>query len=118
MEWNPDYDYRVNGTWVAKGNDCIMIFNLTNALPLAMMENDRAKRKRTAVCPEEWGDSFGEEFYDFTLDNDIYYSRSKSLGSGEKCRVADAQSVIDIWSQEQIMENMERIKGMVTANDE
>ena len=83
-----------------------------------MMEDDMAKRKRTAVCQEEWGDSFGKEFYDFSLDNDIYYSRSKQLGSREKCRVVDAQNIVDIWSQEQLMEGVEKIKGMVTTDYE
>lgn len=119
MEWNPDYDYRCIGTWVAKGNDCIMIFNLTNALPLAIVEDDRLRKKRTAVCPEEWGDSFGDEFYDFTLDNDIYYLRgNKPLGAGEKCTVVVGQQVVDIWSPEQLMEGVEKIKGMVMRDDE
>ena len=118
MEWNPDYDYRCTGTWVAKGNDCIMIFNLSNALPLAMMDDDKARRKRTAVCPEEWGDSFGDEFYDFTLDNDIYYSKGRtSLGSGEKCRVVDGQNIVEVWSQEELMEGVKKIKGMVATDE-
>ena len=117
MEWNPEYDYRAIGTWIAKGNDCIIIFNLTNALPLAQMEADKARRKRTAVCPEEWGDSFGDEFYDFTLDNDIYYLSPKDLGAGEKCRIADGQTQIDMWSAQELKEGVEKIKGMVVTDE-
>lgn len=82
MEWNPDFNYRVLGTWIEKGDDKIMIFNLSNAMPLVLFDTGESgkRKRRTAVCPEEWEDSFGDEFYNFSLDNDLYYIHSLTEG--------------------------------------
>ena len=76
MEWNPDYMYRIRGTWAKRGTDEIIIFNLSNATPAMLVpaENaDRPKRRRVAMCPDEWADDFGEEFYEHILDNGFCY---------------------------------------------
>lgn len=76
MEWNPEYLYRVRGVWAARGSEQIIIFNLSNAMPAILIaqdeENDAAKR-RVDMCPEEWNDDFGEEFYEHILENGFYY---------------------------------------------
>jgi len=78
MEWNPDYLYRIRGTWVARGSDQIIVFNLSNAVPAAFLEaeaddSDAAKKRRVDLCPEEWNDTFGEEFYEYSLQNSFYF---------------------------------------------
>ena len=36
-------------------------------------ESADVKRRRTEMCPEEWNESFGEEFYDHALENSFYF---------------------------------------------
>ena len=84
MEWNPDYLYRIRGTWVARGSDQIIVFNLTNAVPAAFLEcepedsQEATKRRRVDLCPEEWTDSFGEDFYDYSINNSFYFLAPRS----------------------------------------
>ena len=76
MDWNPDYVYKVRGTWAQRGAEQIIVFNLPNATPAVMVapENgEETKQKRVSLCPEEWADDFGEEFYEHTLENGFYY---------------------------------------------
>lgn len=79
MQWNPDYSYRIRGTWVARGMDQIIIFNLPNAVPATLVEgakegcNESGRPKRIDLCPEEWNDSFGDEFYEHALQNSFYF---------------------------------------------
>lgn len=83
MQWNPDYLYRIRGTWVARGSEQIIVFNLANAVPAAFLETvteetDTAKRRRVDLCPEEWNDTFGEDFYDYSLQNSFYFLAPRS----------------------------------------
>ena len=76
MGWDPDYLYRVRGTWASKDSDQIIVFSLTNAMPVTYLEKEdgiSTRKHRYELCPEEWSNSFGEEFYDFTLQNSFYY---------------------------------------------
>lgn len=76
MTWNPDYAYKIRGTWARRGKEQIIVFNLPNAVPIMTVppENgEDAKAKKVTLCPEEWADDFGEEFYEHTLENGFYY---------------------------------------------
>ena len=54
-----------------------IVFNLPNAVPAMLIptdDGDDAKhRKRITLCPEEWENDFGEEFYEHTVENGFYY---------------------------------------------
>ncbi len=76
MEWNPDYIYRVRGVWAMRGTEQIIVFNLVNAVPAVLLASDgeqTATRRRIDMCPAEWSDDFGEEFYEHVLENGFYY---------------------------------------------
>ena len=76
MEWDPEYIYKVRGTWAKRRSEEIIIFNLVNAVPAVLITPDgeeTAARRRVEMCPSEWTDDFGEEFYEHVLDNDFYY---------------------------------------------
>lgn len=76
MNWNPEYVYKIRGTWVKRGGEQIIVFNLVNATPVMLIqsEDDENKRaKRVSLCPEDWDNDFGEEFYEHTIENDFYY---------------------------------------------
>ena len=76
MQWDPEYVYRVRGTWVKRGTEQIIVFNLVNAVPAVLInpeEEDSKARKRIELCPLEWTDDFGDEFYEHILENGFYY---------------------------------------------
>lgn len=122
MDWSPDFRYRILGTWIEKGADRIMIFNLTKAMPIVEVageeERESIRKRRMAVCPEEWEESFGDEFYEFSMDHELYYLKSVSnLRSGIKCRDAE-DARIPLLSQAEILESAERIKSGVVADEQ
>ena len=123
MDWNPEFNYRILGTWIEKGVDCIMVFNLTKAMPIAEVVNEEEqesiRKRRMAVCPEEWEESFGDEFYEFSMDNELYYLKSvPNLRSGIKCRDVDGQQQISLLSHAEVLESAAKIKMGVTGTDE
>ena len=76
MEWNPDYMYRIRGTWAMRGTDQIIVFNLVNAVPAVLVSKDEEaplSRRRVELYPDEWTEDFGDEFYEHRLENDFYY---------------------------------------------
>lgn len=76
MEWDPEYIYRVRGIWAKRGTEQIIIFNLVNAVPAVLMTPDdegSKARRRVELCPAEWTDDFGDEFYEHILENGFYY---------------------------------------------
>lgn len=75
LEWNPDLIYKVRGTWIQCGDGQIIIFNLEQAVSVLSVPADgtSSKKRRVELFPEQWGDGFGEEFYDHMLENEIFY---------------------------------------------
>lgn len=77
MGWQPEYQYKVRGTWVQRGQDQIIVFDISNAIPVATLEKQTSANsgaaKRVDLYPEEWGDTFGMEYYDFIFHNAFYY---------------------------------------------
>lgn len=123
MDWNPEFNYRILGTWIEKGTDCIMTFNMTKAMPIAEIineeERESIRKRRMAVCPEEWEESFGDEFYEFSMDNELYYLKSvPNLQSGIKCRDVEGQQQLSLLSHAEVLESAAKIKMGVTGADE
>lgn len=76
MEWDPEYIYRVRGIWAKRGSEQIIVFNLVNAVPAVLMTPDgkgSKARRRVELCPAEWTEDFGDEFYEHILENGFYY---------------------------------------------
>lgn len=81
MNWNPDFVYRVRGTWLHRDDEQIIIYNLENAVSAVLLPqaNEAFRRKkRTELFPEFWEDTFGEEFYDHSVENRIFYIEKMS----------------------------------------
>lgn len=124
MDWEPDYGYKVLGTLIEKGDEQMVIFSLNNAVPNITVnefseETKKPRKKRIMICPEEWGDSFGEEFYDFSLDNAVfYYPKNVNLKITEKSRPVEGQISFNLLSEDEIMEIAEKIKKKAGAENE
>lgn len=76
MKWDPEYIYRVRGIWAKRGSEQIIVFNLVNAVPAVLITpdgEDSKARRRVELCPAEWTEDFGDEFYEHVLENGFYY---------------------------------------------
>lgn len=119
MDWNPDYVYRVRGTWAKRGVDAIIVFPLQNAEPAAYMEvvdseTEKVRRRRTTLCPEEWNDSFGEEFYDYALENSFYYLAPRADWNAQaKSILAPGVKQIAVLTPEELQASIEELKVKV-----
>ena len=119
MDWNPDYAYRVRGTWAKRGVDEIIVFPLTNSEPAAYMEvvnpeTEQIRKRRTTLCPEEWNDSFGEEFYDYALENSFYYLAPRTdWNSQAKSIIAPGVKQVAVLSEEELQASIEQLKEKV-----
>lgn len=113
MEWNPEYSYRIMGTWIEKGNDRIMTFNLSNAVPMMQVQGNESssRKKNIVICPEEWESSFGDEFYEFSLQNNLYYmANNVPINSGAHSVVANGTEQLSLPTAEDVKTSYELIK--------
>ena len=123
MEWNPDYVYHIRGSWAARARDEIIVFTLSNAVPTAYIETvsedaEETTRRRVDLCPEEWQDSFGDEFYDYALDNSFYFLAPKTDWKADNKSVTPPGiSQMTIKSEEDLDSSIELIRAKVGSDD-
>lgn len=114
MDWEPDYGYKVLGTLIEKGNEQMVVFNLDGAVPNMVIKEEvdsKKSRKRVVICPEEWGDSFGDEFYEFSMENSLYYSpRHSDLRLSEKSKPVDGQLSFDLMTGPEVLQMAEKLR--------
>ncbi len=119
MEWNPDYLYRIRGTWAARGSDQIIVFNLSNAVPAAFLETESedgeaAKKRRVDLTPEDWNDSFGEEFYEYSLQNSFYFLAPRTDWKAQASSMAvPGQDQVTILTDAELEESMLNLRKRV-----
>jgi hypothetical protein len=113
LEWNPDYQYHIRGTWLCRGYEEIILFDVSNAISATYIdcETEDGKRKKVLLCPEEWNDSFGEDFYDFCIQNSFYYIRSGPGWNTKAKGVAVNKPVqIGISNERELLTEIQKIK--------
>ena len=125
MGWNPDYIYKIRGTWACRGKEQIIVFNLQNASPVMTVssssEEESVTKHRVELLPEEWEDSFGPEFYSHTLENGLYFiAPNIEWNSQAKSIMAPGIDQYAVTTEEQLQMTIENLmKGLVSshAND-
>ena len=76
MDWIPDYIYHVRGVWAKRGNEQIIVFHLSDAVPTMIVPSEEGcSNRRVEMCPDEWVDDFGYGFYEHAAENSYYYIR-------------------------------------------
>ena len=86
-------------------------------IALENTESEAKRIKHMAVCPEEWEDSFGDEFYRFSVDNDLYYApHNEPLNTGEKSQPVEGQLKFHLMSGSEIMDTAEKLRIKVGEN--
>ena len=116
MEWNPDFAYRIRGTWASRGMDRIIVFSLQNAEPAAYLEDaDEAKRRRrTVLYPDEWQDSFGDEFYDYALENSFYFLAPRKDWNAQAASIpVPGMEQLSVLTDDQLLERIDTLKVKV-----
>lgn len=121
MEWNPDYLYRVRGTWAKRGNEQIIIYNLANAVPAVLVTSDgedAPSRKRVELCPAEWTDDFGDEFYEHTLENGFYYITPNSDWQAQKESIpAPGMEQFAVPTADELQTSIDLLRKGTVGND-
>lgn len=122
MNWNPDYVYKIRGTWASRGAEQIIVFNLPNAAPATFLPSDdgeaaKAKR-RIEFCPEEWNGEFGDGFYEHALDNGFYYiAPNTEWNSQARSILAPGMEQFSSTSPEQIQMSIENLMRGIGIDD-
>lgn len=114
MGWNPDYEYRVRGSWASNGHNEIIVFGLGEAETIIICEDVKTggvamKKKRIATFPEEWGDSFGLDFYEHSMQNAFHVFRDWK--SDAKSHPTDQTNPLGILSQAELQQSLEKLNG-------
>ena len=112
MEWDPDYLYRIRGTWIKKGTEQIIVFDLNNAVPAVTS----SKGRRIDFIPVEWNDTFGKDFYDHRIQNGLFYGNAQTEWNSQAESIplpdeTDQQRPSD----EDIQKSMEKLKRSVES---
>ena len=124
MNWNPDYVYKIRGTWASRSKEQIIVFNLPNAVPATLLpcedgETSKAKR-RIEFCPESWDGEFGDGFYEHILDNGFYYIAPNTEWNSQASSIlAPGMEQFSSASPEQLQLSIENImRGIETEDGE
>ena len=106
MEWNPEYIYRIRGVWAARGNNEIIVFDLSEATAVIVCpaDNDSAK-KRIVTFPDEWESEFGMEFYEYGINHQFRYLHSNVDWKADvKSRPVPDSTQFDLLSEVELQE--------------
>ncbi len=118
MDWNPEYQYRIRGTWAKHGKEQIIVFDIRNAAPYTIVdqhpENGASVRKRLDILPQD--NMFGTEFYEYNIQNAFYYMNPHTDWNAQaKSHPVSNSSSIDLLSENDLVQNMKLIKARVGA---
>ncbi|MBD5118799.1 MAG: recombinase family protein [Clostridiales bacterium] len=125
MDWNPEYQYRVRGTWASSGQDEIIIFDVTNAVPVVTVQQSSLaagfrRSRRIDLLPEGWESAFGEEFYAYSIHNGFYYLSSHTGWNAQaKSHLVPGCTKVSPVSEEELQMSIENIRqrtGVANAN--
>ena len=124
MNWNPDYVYHIRGSWAARARDEIIVFSLSNAVPAAYLEATAEKepgesrKRRVDMCPEEWSETFGEDFYSYALDNSFYFLAPKTDWKADsKSIVAPGIRQFSVLSEDELDQHIEQLRQKEDTED-
>lgn len=114
MNWNPDYHYIIRGTFMKQGNERIIMFDISSAISATYVDcEENGKRKRVLLCPDEWNGTFGEEFYNFIVQNDFYYIKANIMWNSQSMASPVVNGTeLDIPTIKNMDEEVEKLKAL------
>lgn len=120
MEWVPDYSYRIPGSWIAKGNNQIIIFDLSEAQPISIIQSSNAdslkpKRERLYLLPAEWNTEFGKDFYEHEMNSEAFWAlRDKHWSADSKSIPYSSSIQLSVLSETELESNLSKIRMGIT----
>lgn len=125
MDWDPEYAYRVRGVWASNGCNEIIAFSLKDALAVVTCEVETedgtpSRKKQIETFPEEWGESFGSDFYEHSVRN--LFHGQKDWKADVKSRPINSDNQLSLLSLDELQSNLGQLKrnlgGHNGLNDE
>jgi len=122
MNWNPDYIYKIRGTWASRGSEQIIVFNLPNAIPATLLPTQSGEaskaRRRVEFCPEGWDGEFGDGFYEHALENGFYYVAPNTEWNSQASSIlAPGMEQFSSASPEQLQMSIENLMRGIGTDD-
>ena len=128
--WKDDCRYRITGIKRGKGNDAILLFNLTepeifipNDTVSSLPESDTSvkpftdsNRRNVRAYPPDWADTFGSNYYSHAQAQDL-----AGFGKGMEPDISHASVIykdndIQVTSKDDIERNIEQIMSDMKEN--
>lgn len=130
LGWKDDCRYRITGIKRGKGNDAILLFNLTepeifipNDTVSSLPESDTSvkpftdsNRRNVRAYPPDWADTFGSNYYSHAQAQELY-----GFGKGMEPDISHASVIykdndIQVTSKDDIERNIEQIMSDMKEN--
>lgn len=130
LDWKDDCRYRITGIKRGKGNDAILLFNLTepeifipNDTVSSLPESDTSvkpftdsNRRNVRAYPPDWADTFGSNYYSHAQAQEL-----AGFGKGMEPDISHASVIykdndIQVTSKDDIERNIEHIMSDMKEN--
>ena len=130
LGWKDDCRYRITGIKRGKGNDAILLFNLTepeifipNDTVSSLPESDTSvkpftdsNRRNVRAYPPDWADTFGSNYYSHAQAQEL-----AGFGKGMEPDISHASIIykdndIQVTSKDDIERNIEQIMSYMKEN--
>lgn len=130
LGWKDDCRYRITGIKRGKGNDAILLFNLTepeifipNDTVSSLPESDTSvkpftdsNRRNVRAYPPDWADTFGSNYYSHAQAQEL-----AGFGKGMEPDISHASVIykdndIQVTSKDDIERNIEQIMSDIKEN--
>lgn len=130
LSWKDDCRYRITGIKRGKGNDAILLFNLTepeifipNDTVSSLPESDTSvkpftdsNRRNVRAYPPDWADTFGSNYYSHAQAQEL-----AGFGKGMEPDISHASVIykdsdIQVTSKDDIERNIEQIMSDMKEN--
>lgn len=130
LGWKDDCRYRITGIKRGKGNDAILLFNLTepeifipNDTVSSLLESDTSvkpftdsNRRNVRAYPPDWADTFGSNYYSHAQAQEL-----AGFGKGMEPDISHASIIykdndIQVTSKDDIERNIEQIMSDMKEN--
>jgi len=120
MGWNPEYTYRVRGSWYKQRDEQIIVFDLDQPEimitcdttgPQNSSSQETSVKKRLTTYPEDWKTSFGLPFYEYQIRNQCLELGSRSSwNSNAKCKPVPSRIKIDLLTPTDLEDTISQLR--------
>lgn len=75
-------------------------------------DSDEVRRRRIEMCPDEWKDTFGEDFYDYTVENSHYFMSPRTDWKADsECVLAPGLQQMAVKTEFELAKSIEDLRN-------